>query len=138
MQIKINRIDNDYLMEAVNESGNTLLMDGSEAIGGHNKGMRPTQLLLSAVGGCSAIDIISILKKQKQEITSFEIVVDGTKESVEEYSLFRKIHIQYKLKGTIDKDKAERAAKLSMEKYCSVSKTLEPTAEITYSIHINE
>lgn len=138
MQIKINRIDNDYLMEAVNENGNTLLMDGSEAIGGHNKGMRPTQLLLSAVGGCSAIDIISILKKQKQEISAFEIVVDGTKESVEEYSLFRKIHIQYRLKGTIDKDKAERAAKLSMEKYCSVSKTLEPTAKITYSVHINE
>ena len=138
MQIKINRIDNDYLMEAVNESGNTLLMDGSETIGGHNKGMRPTQLLLSAVGGCSAIDIISILKKQKQEITSFEIVVDGIKENVEEYSLFGKIHIQYKLKGTIDKDKAERAAKLSMEKYCSVSKTLEATAKITYSVHINE
>jgi putative redox protein len=138
MQIKINRINDDYLMEAVNENGNTLVMDGSEAIGGHNKGMRPTQLLLSAVGGCSAIDIISILKKQKQQITAFEIIVDGAKESVEEYSLFRKIHIQFKLKGEIDKDKADRAAKLSMEKYCSVSKTLEPTAEITYSVHINE
>ncbi|HEY1039767.1 MAG TPA: OsmC family protein, partial [Bacteroidia bacterium] len=123
---------------AVNENGNTILMDGSEAIGGHNKGMRPTQLLLSAVGGCSAIDIISILKKQKQEITSFEIVVDGTKESVEEYSLFRKIHIKYLLKGNVDKDKAERAAKLSIDKYCSVSKTLEPTAEITWSVHVNE
>jgi putative redox protein len=125
-------------MEAVNEDGNSLLMDGSVAIGGSNKGMRPTQLLLSAVGGCSAIDIISILKKQKQVIESFEIIVDGEKENVLEYSLFRKIHMRYILKGTIDKEKAIRAAQLSIEKYCSVSKTLEPTAEITWSVHVNE
>jgi putative redox protein len=125
-------------MEAVNEDGNSLLMDGSVAIGGSNKGMRPTQLLLSAVGGCSAIDIISILKKQKQVIESFEIIVDGEKENVIEYSLFRKIHMRYILKGTIDKEKAIRAAQLSIEKYCSVSKTLEPTAEITWSVHVNE
>jgi putative redox protein len=138
MQIRINRTDDNYAMEAVNEDGNTILMDGSLAIGGSNKGMRPTQLLLSAVGGCSAIDIISILKKQKQQIDSFEIVVDGEKENVQEYSLFRKIHIRYMLKGKIDKEKAERAAQLSIDKYCSVSKTLEPTAEITYSVHVNE
>jgi putative redox protein len=138
MQIRINRTDDNYAVEAKNEDGNTILMDGSLAIGGSNKGMRPTQLLLSAVGGCSAIDIISILKKQKQEIDSFEIVVDGEKESVQEYSLFRKIHIRYILKGKIDKEKAERAAQLSMDKYCSVSKTLEPTAEITWSVHVNE
>ncbi|MCD6067180.1 MAG: OsmC family peroxiredoxin [Bacteroidetes bacterium] len=138
MQIKINRIDDNYAMEAVNEDGNSLLMDGSVAIGGSNKGMRPTQLLLSAVGGCSAIDIISILKKQKQVIESFEIIVDGEKENVIEYSLFRKIHMRYILKGTIDKEKAIRAAQLSIEKYCSVSKTLEPTAEITWSVHVNE
>lgn len=138
MQIKIKRIDDNFLMEASNEDGLTLRMDAAEAIGGSNMGMRPTQLLLSAVGGCSAIDIISILKKQKQQIDSFEIVVDGAKEKVEEYSLFKKIHIRYILKGVIDKDKAERAAKLSIDKYCSVSKTLEPTAEITYSVHVNE
>jgi putative redox protein len=138
MQIRIHRTDENYAMEAKNEEGNSILMDGSLAIGGSNKGMRPTQLLLSAVGGCSAIDIISILKKQKQEIESFEIVVDGEKESVQEYSLFRKIHIRYILKGKIDKEKAERAAQLSIDKYCSVSKTLEPTAEITYSVHVNE
>lgn len=138
MQINIKRIDENYQMEARNEEGNTILMDGSLAIGGANKGMRPTQLLLSAVGGCSAIDIISILKKQKQEIESFDIIVDGEKESVLEYSLFRKIHIKYILKGKIDKEKALRAAQLSIDKYCSVSKTLEPTAEITYSVHVNE
>lgn len=87
MQINIKRIDEDFLMEATNDTGNTLLMDGSESIGGHHKGFRPMQMLLAAVGGCSAIDIISILKKQKQEIESFEVVVDGDSQ--------KKIRIRY-------------------------------------------
>ena len=61
MKINIKRIDDDFLMEATNDTNNTLLMDGSESIGGHHKGMRPMQLLLVSIGGCSAIDIISIL-----------------------------------------------------------------------------
>jgi putative redox protein len=137
MKINIKRIDNDFNMEAVNEDGNTLLMDGAADIGGHGKGMRPMQLLLAAVGGCSAIDVILILKKQKQIIESFEIEVDGEREKKEDYNLFRDICLHFKIKGQVDFDKAERAVKLSIEKYCSVSKTLEPTAKITYKISIN-
>lgn len=137
MKINIKRIDDDFNMEASNEDGNTLLMDGSTEIGGHGKGMRPMQLLLAAVGGCSAIDVILILKKQKQNIESFEIEVDGEREKIEDYSLFRDIVLHFKIKGQVDRDKAERAIKLSMEKYCSVSKTLEPTAKITYKLTIN-
>ena len=66
MKINIKRIDEDFGMEAINEDGNTLLMDGAADIGGHGGGMRPMQLLLAAVGGCSVIDVILILKKQKQ------------------------------------------------------------------------
>jgi putative redox protein len=124
-------------MEATNEDGNTLLMDGAPDIGGHGKGMRPMQLLLAAVGGCSAIDVILILKKQKQIIESFEIEVDGEREKIEDYSLFKDICLHFKITGEVDPDKAERAVKLSVEKYCSVSKTLEPTAKITYKISIN-
>jgi putative redox protein len=137
MKINIKRIDDDFNMEATNEDGNTLLMDGAPDIGGHGKGMRPMQLLLAAVGGCSAIDIILILKKQKQIIESFEIEVDGEREKIEDYSLFKDICLHFKIKGEVDPDKAERAVKLSVEKYCSVSKTLEPTAKITYKISIN-
>jgi putative redox protein len=136
MKINIKRIDDDFNMEAVNEDGNTLLMDGAPNIGGHNKGMRPTQLLLAAVGGCSAIDVIMILRKQKQDVESFEVEVEGEREKVEDYSLFRNIVLHFKLKGKIDKEKAERAVKLSLDKYCSVSKTLEPTAKIDYKITI--
>jgi len=137
MKINIKRIDDDFGMEAVNEDGNTLLMDGATDIGGHVKGMRPMQLLLAAVGGCSAIDVILILKKQKQIIESFEVEVDGKREKIEDYNLFRDICLHFKIKGKVDLDKAERAVKLSIEKYCSVSKTLEPTAKITYKVSIN-
>lgn len=137
MKINIKRIDNDFNMEAVNSDGNTILMDGSNEIGGHGKGMRPMQLLLTAVGGCSAIDVIMILKKQKQNIKSFEVEVEGEREKIEEYSLFRDIVLHFKIKGDVDFDKAERAVKLSLEKYCSVSKTLEPTAKISYKLTVN-
>jgi putative redox protein len=137
MRIHIKKIDDDFKMEAVNEDGNSLLMDASPDIGGHGKGMRPMQLLLSALGGCSAIDMILILKKQKQEIESFEIEVDGDREKTGDVSLFKTILVHFKIKGKVDKDKAERAAQLSVEKYCSVAKTLEPTAKITYKVTVN-
>lgn len=137
MKITIKRTDDDFAMEAKNEEGNVIHMDGPPHLGGHDTGFRPTQLLLAAVGGCSAIDVVMILKKQKQRIDSFEIEVDGEKEAVEEYSLFRNIVIHFKLKGEIELEKAERAVKLSIDKYCSVSKTLEPTAKITYKVSVN-
>ena len=137
MKINIKRIDDDFNMEATNEEGNSLLMDGSPDIGGHGKGMRPMQMLPCAVGGCSAIDVILILKKQKQIIESFEIEVEGEREKIEDYSLFRDICLHFKIKGKVDLAKADRAIKLSIEKYCSVSKTLEPTAKITYKVTVN-
>lgn len=137
MKINIKRIDNDFKMEAVNEEGASLLMDGAKDIGGHGEGMRPMQLLLSALGGCSAIDIILILKKQKQTIDSFEIEVDGDREKTGDVSLFRNIVLHFKFKGNVDQDKAERAVQLSVDKYCSVAKTLEPTAKITYKVTVN-
>ncbi len=137
MKISIKRTDDDFAMEAVNEDGNVLNMDGAIKIGGHNTGFRPMQLLLAAVGGCSAIDVILILKKQKQNIEEFDVEVEGERETIEDYSLFRDITLHFKIKGEVDLDKAERAVKLSIEKYCSVSKTLEPTAKINYKVTVN-
>lgn len=137
MKINVKRLNDNFHMEASNEDGNSIQMDGSPDIGGEGKGMRPRQLLLAAVGGCSAIDVILILKKQKQEITEFDVEVDGESEKVDDYSLFRDITLHFKIKGKVDLDKAERAVKLSIDKYCSVSKTLEPTAKINYKVTIN-
>ena len=125
-------------MEAINEEGNCIQMYSSPDIAGEGKGMRPTQLLLAAVGGCSAIDVVLILKKQKQVIDRFEVEVVGEQEKIEDYSLFRNICLHFKFSGKVDKEKAERAIRLSLDKYCSVSKTLEPTAKITFKVSINE
>lgn len=124
-------------MQARNEDGAVLHMDGSPDIGGENLGFRPMQMLLAAIGGCSSIDVILILKKQKQTIESFEVEVEGEKEKVEEHSLWKNIALHFIIKGQVDYEKADRAIKLSMDKYCSVSKTLEPTANITYKLTIN-
>ena len=91
-----------------------------------------------ALGGCSAIDIIIILKKQKQEITDFRIEIDGEREKGVEPSLWQDVHAIYHIDGNVDPEKAKRAVALSMEKYCSVSKTLEIAgAKITSEIRIN-
>src|ERR1700757_5304117 len=127
MQIRIKRFDKDYGFEASNEAGKTLTLDAGPAIGGHGQGFSPMQTLLAVIGGCSAIDIVSILKKQKQEIESFEMVVDGDREKGAVPAPFTAIHIVYHITGNVDKEKAQRAADLSIEKYCSVSKMLEKT-----------
>ena len=95
------------------------------------------QAELAAIGGCSGIDIVSILKKQKQEIESFEMTVDGTREAGAVPSPFTAIHIVYYLKGKIDAGKAQRAADLSVEKYCSVATMLEKSAKITYEVKVS-
>ena len=134
--IQINRLDNGFHLEALNENGNAVHIDGSPDIGGTNQGMRPMQLLLSALGGCSTIDIISMLKKQKQELRDIKITVTGEREKDAVPSLYREAHIHFKLYGKLDENKVQKAVSLSVEKYCSVAKTLEKTAKVTYSYEI--
>ena len=136
MQIKLARIDQDFQMEATNEDGNAVTLDGSPAIGGHNSGMRPMQLLLAGIAGCSAIDIISILRKQRQPLDDIKITVNGEREADKVPSLFTDIHLHYDLFGDLDEQKVERAIKLSVEQYCSVGKMLEKTATITHDYSI--
>lgn len=139
MGIELKRLDDAFHFEAISETGNVAYMDVGENMGGSNKGVRPMQMLLMGLGGCSAIDIILILKKQKQIIEDFTISIDGEREEGKEPSLWKTVQIHFKLKGQIDIEKAERAVKLSMDKYCSVSKTLEIAgAKINYKVSINE
>lgn len=139
MQIHLHRVNDDFNFHAVNQDGNSISIDASSNIGGSNKGMRPMQLLLAALGGCSGIDVASILRKQKQIVVFFEIKINGEREEIvsQDYSLFKTIHVHFILKGNLNKLKVEKAVKLSMEKYCSVAKILEPTAKITYTITLN-
>jgi putative redox protein len=138
MKITLSRQNDAVHFLAKNEQDVSFNIDGSPEIGGENKGFRPMQLLLAALGGCSSIDVVSILKKQRQVLEGFDIEVDGEREAGKEPSLFQDIVVTFKLKGaTLDPDKVKKAVALSMEKYCSVAKTLEATAKITYRINLN-
>lgn len=137
MQIKIERVSGNFHLEAKNENGNVVHMDGSEKIGGENKGARPMEMLLMALGGCSTIDIVLILTKMKQELSDIKIEINGQREEGVEPSLFKNIDVKFICTGEVESDKLKRAVDLSMQKYCSVAKTLEATAEIKYKIELN-
>ena len=91
------------------------------------------------LGGCTAIDVILILKKQRQIIEDFQIRVQGDREKIDgtEKTPFRNINIQFELKGTIDGNKALKAIQMSMDKYCSATAQLEPSATITHTLVLN-
>lgn len=136
MRIRLQQDGNSFHFVAQNEQNNDVHIDASPAIGGQNKGARPMELLVMGLGGCSAIDVISILRKQRIEVEGMRIEIDAEREPDVIPSLFRNIHIVFIFKGAIDLAKVERAVALSMEKYCSVAKTLEKTATITSSIRV--
>ena len=136
IKIEISRLNDAFHMEAKNEQGNSIHMDASPDIGGTNQGMRPMQLLLAAMGGCSSIDVINILKKQRQNLRDVKVTVTGEREKDAVPSLYTEVHAHFKLYGELDPDKAEKAVSLAVDKYCSVAKTLESTAKVTYSFEI--
>ncbi len=119
-------------------SGHTLTMDADKEAGGTNAGFRPMELLLVGFGGCSGMDVISILRKKRQQVTGLEINVKGEKR--DSYpKVYKEVHIEYVVKGKgVEKEAVERAIALSLEKYCSVGATLAKAGNITHSYRIIE
>ncbi|TXK36726.1 OsmC family protein [Pontibacter qinzhouensis] len=139
MQVELNRVDQDYHFQATGSAGVVVNIDGSPEIGGHNAGGRPMELLLMGLGGCSAIDIIQILKKQRQQIDSFSIKVNAEREPVADkpaVTIFKAIHIHFAFTGPLSEDKVKKAIDLSLEKYCSVAHILYKTATIDYTFEV--
>lgn len=137
MRIEIRRTNENYGMEARNEGGNTIIIDNNKGSGGNDLGFRPMQMLLAALGGCSTIDVLSILKKQKLEPFDLRVIIDGERETGKDANLWKTVHAHFVFKGNIPKEKAERAVQLSIEKYCSVSKTLEAGGtKVTSSVEV--
>lgn len=124
IEVNLQRVQGDFGMEGTDARGHTVRMDTSDETGGSNFGIRPMQMLLMGLGGCSAIDIIMILKKQRQEVKDFSIKITGERQHGKEPSLWEDVTVIFTLTGNIDKEKAERACELSMNKYCSVAETL--------------
>ena len=136
MKITLNRINNDYLFECKNAIGNTILLDNISQSEG-TKAVSPMESLLMAVAGCSGIDMVSIMKKQRQNLTGFSAEVEGERVQIDEAKPFKNIMVKFFLEGEIEPKKALKAAELSFEKYCSVSKTLEPNVTVIYAVFVN-
>lgn len=130
--------EKDYGMDIRDADGHIMRMDIPVNQGGNGSGFRPMQTMLAALCGCSSVDVISILKKQRQELTDLKIEVDGEREEGKEPSLWKEISVKFKLTGAMEAAKAKRAVDLSIEKYCSVAETLRKAgATIQYEVFLN-
>jgi len=137
-KIELSRVNGDFGFEAKDEYGHVVKMDSNPQSGGLDFGVRPMQMLLMGLGGCSAIDVISILKKQRQDIRDYKMVINGDREAGVEPSLWKGVYMEFHLYGNIDPDKAQKAVDLSVNKYCSVAATLvKGGAEIKYKVFVH-
>ena len=138
IEIAIKRVEGDYGFEAQDAGGHIVRMDTSPDGGGTNFGVRPMQMLLMGLGGCSGIDVVSILKKQRQQVDGFSMKIGGERQKDLVPSLWETAHISFELTGVIDPDKARKACELSVQKYCSVAETLRQAGgAITWSLKVN-
>lgn len=114
-------------------SGHAVVMDGAPEYGGRNLGIRPMEMLLMGLGGCTAFDVVNILRKGRENVE--DVIVDVSAERAsEDPKVFTAIHLDYKVKGSgLNEAKVERAISLSKEKYCSASIMLAKAAKITHS-----
>ena len=135
MNISVNWVDG-MLMVGKSHSGHSITMDGPPEIGGENLGVRPMEMLLLGVAGCTMIDVVTTLKKMRQDLTNCETKLSAERAD-EHPKVFTDIHIQFIVKGQdLDPKKVEKAITLSAEKYCSASIMLGKTASITHDFEI--
>lgn len=137
MQAKIKWVDN-VMFVGESGSGHSVVMDGPPESGGQNLGIRPMEMLLLGLGGCTSFDVLSILKKSRQNV--MDCVAEITAERAEtEPKVFTKIHVHFIVTGKDIKEKqVQRAIELSAEKYCSASIMLAKSAEVTHDYEIVE
>jgi len=136
MEINLSRVSGKFNFEAVNESGFTVQLDAKPAIGGEGKGFRPMETLLVGLGGCSGIDIVNVLTKQKEPLDDIKINIKATRKDEEMPPIFDVINIHFDLYGDLSVAKVERAIQMTFDKYCSVSNILGRSATINFSYAI--
>ncbi len=118
------------------DSGHSVVMDGAPEAGGRNLGVRPMEMLLLGLGGCTAFDVVSILQKSRQQMVACEVEIEA--ERAEEIpKVFTKIHVHFIVSGKdLDESKVAKAVALSADKYCSASRMLEKAATITHDFEV--
>jgi putative redox protein len=137
MKLELKRVEEPFHFELKNEAGFTIDLDAKEDIGGSGKHFRPMQLLASSAAGCSGIDVLLILKKQKLVPDDFKVEINAVRADAVP-AVFESINLVFHLSGDLPKEKVERAVELSVTKYCSAIKMLEKACEISYSVKLNE
>jgi len=116
-------------------TGHAIVLDGDPSVGGRDTGSRPMELLLMGLAGCTAMDVVFILRRKRQPITGLEVSVDAER-APRHPKVYTKIHVEYVIYGDVDDKAARQAIELSEEKYCSASAMLKKTAEVTWSYKI--
>jgi len=138
MKISLNRVNKDYLFEATSSNNLKVLMDNKSKSEGKVEGISPMEVLLIGVAGCSSIDVVSILNKQRINPITLRMEVEGIRDASAVPAPFQGINVTLFLEGEdITPEKAKRAAQLSFDKYCSVSKSLDPNIIINQTIVVN-
>ena len=128
----------DVSFKGSSESGHEVVLDGPEELGGKGLGMRPMEMMLIGMGGCTSFDVVTILKRSRQQITGCIAEIEATRAD-EIPKVFTSIHIHFLIKGIDLQEKAvERAIELSANKYCSASIMLGKSVKITHDFVINE
>jgi putative redox protein len=112
-------------------SGAELMLDGNPDIGGEGRGMRPTELFLTGLAGCAAVDVAHILKRQREPLEQLSIEIEGDR-SAEPPTRFLAVRIKFIARGAVDPHKLKRAVGLSVEKYCTVRNTLDPALDLRW------
>ena len=137
MNISVNWVDG-LLMVGKSDSGHTITMDGPQESGGENLGVRPMEMLLLGVAGCTMIDVVTTLKKMRQDLSHCETKINAER-ATDHPKVFTDIHIQFIVKGKdLDSKKVDKAITLSAEKYCSASIMLGETATISHDFEVVE
>lgn len=137
MEIRIERVDDAFRFRSSNASGNYVETDLTEADGGTGKRMGPLEMLLVGLGSCSGVDVVSILKKGKQRLDTFNAVVTAERDGGKPINMITAMHVRFDLTGDLSPEKVARAVKLAIGSYCTVAKILASSVAISASFSVN-
>ncbi len=131
MKVRLEKVGAAAFAASADESGAELLLDGKPEIGGEGRGMRPTELFLTGLAGCAAMDVVHILARQREPLEHLAIEIEGDK-SAQPPTRFTAVRIKFIARGAVDPHKLERAVALSVDKYCTVRNTLDPALDLSW------
>jgi len=133
MHVSLEQLDDAVQFQAHNDSGYDFTIASTDEM----EGVSPMEMIALGVGGCSSIDILNILDKQRQSVDDFSVDVDGERATDEVPAVFTSLHVHYRVEGDVEPEKVRRAIELSLDKYCSVSHMLQASVPISYAFTVN-